>query len=335
MVGYVIRRIALAVPVLIGISLIVFLMLHAAGGDPAAIRLGQHADAASIAKMRHSMGLDRPLTVQYLDFLSHAVRGDLGRSYRSNAPVSSDIIARFPATIELAIASIIIGAGIGLIAGTIAAVKRRSWFDYASTFGALLGVSIPTFWLGIILIIVFSIRLHWLPISGRVNPRLGVGPNDHFVIFNAFVHGNWVIFKDALRHIILPALTLAGWPAAIIARMTRASLMEAMDQDYVRTARAKGLTERVVVGRHAFRNALIPVVTVIGLELGGLLGGAVVTETVFSWPGVGKLAADAITARDYQVTQGVVLLIGAVFVGLNLLVDLTYAALDPRIRYGT
>lgn len=335
MAGYIIRRVALAVPVLIGISLIVFLMLHAAGGDPAAIRLGQHADPESIAKMRHSMGLDRPLVVQYLDFLSHAVRGDLGRSYRSNSPVSSDIIARFPATIELAIASIIIGAGIGLIAGTIAAVKRRSWFDYASTFGALLGVSIPTFWLGIILIIVFSIRLDWLPISGRVNPRLGVGPGDHFVIFNAFVHGNWVVFKDAVRHIILPALTLAGWPAAIIARMTRASLMEAMDQDYVRTARAKGLTERVVVGRHAFRNALIPVVTVIGLELGGLLGGAVVTETVFSWPGVGKLAADAITARDYQVTQGVVLLIGAVFVGLNLLVDLTYAALDPRIRYGS
>ena len=335
MAGYIARRAALAIPVLIGISLIVFLMLHSAGGDPAAVRLGQRADAESIAKMRHAMGLDRPLAVQYLDFLRHAVTGDLGRSYRSNAPVSSEVMARFPATIELAIASIMIGAAIGLAAGTIAAVRRHSLFDYASTFSALIGVSIPTFWMGIILIIVFSIRLHWLPISGRVDSHLGVGPSDHFVIANALIHGDWIVFKDALRHILLPALTLAGWPAAIIARMTRASLIESMDQDYVRTARAKGLQERTVIGRHAFRNALIPILTVVGLELGGLLGGAVVTETVFAWPGVGKLTADAITARDYQVTQGVVLLLGAVFVGLNLLVDLTYAALDPRIRYGS
>jgi peptide/nickel transport system permease protein len=261
--------------------------------------------------------------------------GDLGRSYRSNATVTNEVMARFPATIELAIVSIFIGAAIGLIAGTIAAVKRQSWFDYASTFGALIGVSIPTFWMGIILIIVFSIRLHWLPISGRIDPHLGISPSDHFVIFNALVHGDWTVLKDALKHILLPALTLAGWPAAIIARMTRASLIESMNRDFVRTARAKGLSERVVIGRHAFRNALIPIVTVIGLELGGLLGGAVVTETVFAWPGVGKLAADAITARDYQVTQGVVLLLGAVFVGLNLIVDLIYAALDPRIRYGS
>jgi len=333
--GYIARRIALAVPVLLGISLIVFVMLHSAGGDPAAIKLGQRADTASIAKMRRSMGLDRPLAVQYLDFLRHAVTGDLGRSYRSNAAVSTEVMARFPATIELAIVAILIGAAVGLVAGAIAAVRRHSWFDYASTFGALLGVSIPTFWMGLILIIVFSIRLHWLPISGRVDSHLGVDPDDHFVIANALLHGNWPVLKDALRHIILPAITLAGWPAAIIARMTRASLIEALDQDYVRTARSKGLQERVVIGRHAFRNAFIPILTVVGLELGGLLGGAVVTETVFAWPGVGKLTADAITARDYQVTQGVVLLLGTVFVLLNLLVDLAYAALDPRIRYGS
>ncbi|MEA2530707.1 MAG: peptide/nickel transport system permease protein, partial [Thermomicrobiales bacterium] len=262
-----------------------------------------------------------------------ALVGDFGRSYRSNAPVADEVVSRFPATIELAIVSIVIGAAVGLAAGIAAGTRRHTLFDYTSTFGALLGVSIPTFWLGLALIIVFGIWLRWLPISGRVDPRLGADPSAHFLILSSLVHGDWVIFKDAAKHIILPALTLAGWPAAIIARMTRASLGEALDQDYIRTARAKGLGEGLVVRRHALRNALIPVLTVVGLELGGLLGGAVVTETVFSWPGVGKLTADAIAARDYQVTQGVVLLLGAVFVGLNLLFDLVYAAVDPRIRY--
>ncbi|MGI8475877.1 MAG: ABC transporter permease [Thermomicrobiales bacterium] len=334
MARYVLRRLLLAVPILLGISLIVFAMLHSAGGDPAELKLGARADAASIARVRHEMGIDRPLATQYLDFVSQAVVGDLGRSYRSNAPVADEVIARFPATIELAVASILLGAAVGLAAGTISAIRRNSWFDYASTFGALLGVSIPTFWLGLLLIIVFGVWLRWLPLSGRVDPRLGADPSAHFLIAGALVHRDWPILKDALRHIVLPALTLAGWPASIIARMTRASLLEAMDQDYVRTARAKGLTENVVVRRHAFRNACIPILTVVGLELGGLLGGAVVTETVFSWPGVGKLTADAIAARDYQVTQGVVLLLGAVFVGLNLLVDVAYAWLDPRVRYG-
>jgi peptide/nickel transport system permease protein len=333
--SYILRRILLAIPSLIGISLFVFLMLHSAGGDPAEVKLGARGDPASVAALRHEMGLDRPLAVQYLDFLSGAVRGDLGRSYRSNAPVADEVFSRFPATIELAVVALLIGAVIGLTAGVLAATKRGSILDFASTFGALVGVSIPTFWLGLILIIVFGVWLKWLPISGRVNPRLGADPNAHFLILSSLVDGNWVIFKDAVRHIILPAVTLAGWPAAIIARMTRASLIEAMEQDYIRTARAKGLTERQVVRGHAFRNALIPIVTVVGLELGGLLGGAVVTETVFSWPGVGKLTADAIAARDYQVTQGVVLLLGAVFVAINLIVDLFYAVIDPRIRYSS
>lgn len=334
MARYVLRRLLLAIPILLGISLIVFVMLHSAGGDPAELKLSARADAASIARVRHEMGIDRPLATQYLDFVSHAVVGDLGRSYRSNAPVADEVIARFPATVELAVASILLGAAVGLAAGTVSAIRRNSWFDYASTFGALLGVSIPTFWLGLLLIIVFGVWLRWLPLSGRVDPRLGADPSAHFLIADALIHRDWPIFKDALRHIVLPALTLAGWPASIIARMTRASLLEAMDQDYVRTARAKGLTEKAVVRGHAFRNACIPILTVVGLELGGLLGGAVVTETVFSWPGVGKLTADAIAARDYQVTQGVVLLLGAVFVGLNLLVDVAYAWLDPRVRYG-
>jgi peptide/nickel transport system permease protein len=333
MASYLARRILLAVPILIGISLIVFLMLHSAGGDPAEVKLGARGDKASIAALRHEFGLDRPLAVQYLDFLGGAIHGDLGRSYRSNAPVANEIFPRFPATIELALVALLIGGVVGLSAGVLAATRRDSIFDWAGTFGALAGVSIPTFWLGLILIIIFGVWLHWLPISGRVNPRLGADPNAHFLIVSSLLHGDWTIFRDAVKHIILPALTLAGWPAAIIARMTRASLIEALGQDFIRTARAKGLSERRVVRVHALRNALIPVVTVVGLELGGLLGGAVVTETVFAWPGVGKLTADAISARDYQVTQGVVLLLGAVFVGINLAVDLIYSVIDPRIRY--
>ncbi len=333
MARYVGRRLLLAVPILIGISLIVFLMLHSAGGDPAELKLGMRADPESIAALRHEMGIDRPLVVQYFDFLSRALVGDLGRSYRSNAPVADEVFARFPATVELALAAMFIGTAVGLTAGTIAGIKRNSWFDYSSTFIALLGVSIPTFWLGLAMIIVFGLWLEWLPISGRVNPRLGVDPSINFLVLNSLFHGDWVVFKDAVRHLILPALTLAGWPAAIVARMTRAAIIETMGNDYIRTARAKGLRERGVVFGHAYRNAMIPVLTVVGLEFGGMLGGAVVTETVFAWPGVGKLTVDAISGRDYQVTQGVVLLFGVVFIVINLVVDLLYAVVDPRIRY--
>lgn len=333
MASYLARRLLLAIPILIGISLIVFLMLHTAGGDPAELILGLRADPESVAALRHEMGLDRPLAVQYLDFLGNALTGDFGRSYRSNASVADEVFTRFPATIELALASMLIGVAIGLVAGTIAGIKRNTIFDYSSSFVALLGVSIPTFWLGLALIIVFGLWLEWLPISGRVNPRLGADPSAHFLVVNSLIHGNWVIFNDSFKHLILPALTLAGWPAAIIARMTRAALIETMGQDFIRTARAKGLREQAVVFAHAYRNAMIPVLTVVGLEFGGMLGGAVVTETVFAWPGVGKLTVDAIAARDYQLIQGVVLLLGAVFILINLAVDLLYAVIDPRIRY--
>jgi peptide/nickel transport system permease protein len=334
MAAYLLRRLAIAVPILVGVSLAVFLMLHTAGGDPAELRLGLRADPESVARLRREMGLERPLAIQYLDFLAGAVRGDLGRSYRSNTPVTDELRARFPATIELALAAMLLALAIGLTMGTLAAVRKHSVFDYTSTVGALLGVSIPTFWLGLILIIVFGLWLRWLPISGRVDPRLGADPATPFLAFASLVRGDWPVARDALRHLVLPAITLAGWPAAIVARMTRASLLEAMGQDYARTARAKGLRERAILLRHAFRNALIPVVTVAGLEFGTLLGGAVVTETVFAWPGVGQLTVAAIGARDYQVVLGVVLLLATVFVLLNLLVDLLYALLDPRIRYG-
>jgi ABC-type dipeptide/oligopeptide/nickel transport system permease component len=333
MARYLLRRLALTIPILLGVSLLVFLMLHSAGGDPAQSILGARADPESIAKLRRELGLDRPLLVQYVAFLSGAVRGDFGRSYRSNTPVTTEIAARFPATIELAIAAMAIAVVTGVVFGTLAAVRRHSLLDYVSSTVVLLGVSIPTFWLGLILIIIFGLWMRWLPISGRVDPRLGADPSLPFLTLASVLHGNWAVAKDALRHLILPALTLAAWPAAIVARMTRASLIESLGQDYVRTARGKGLPEQLIVVGHAARNALLPVLTVVGLEFGTLLGGAVVTETIFSWPGLGQLTVTAIGARDYQMVQGVVVLLGAVFVLLNLLVDVLYAVLDPRIRY--
>jgi peptide/nickel transport system permease protein len=333
MARYLLRRLALTIPILLGVSLLVFLMLHSAGGDPAQTILGARADPESIAELRRELGLDRPLLVQYVAFLSGAVRGDFGRSYRSNTPVIAEIAARFPATIELAIAAMVIAVVVGVVFGTLAAVRRHSILDYVSSTVVLLGVSLPTFWLGLILIIIFGLWLRWLPISGRVDPRLGADPSLPFLTLASLLHGNWAVAKDALRHLILPALTLAAWPAAIVARMTRASLIESLGQDYVRTARGKGLPEQLIVVGHAARNALLPVLTVVGLEFGTLLGGAVVTETIFSWPGLGQLTVTAIGARDYQIVQGVVVLLGAVFVLLNLLVDVLYAVLDPRIRY--
>lgn len=333
MVRYLLRRLALTVPILFGVSLLVFFMLHSAGGDPAQLVLGSRADPASLAALRHEMGLDQPLPVQYGRFLAGALRGDLGRSYRSNTPVVEEIAARFPATVELAVAAMAIAVVAGIVFGALAAIRRHSALDYLSTTIVLCGVSIPTFWLGIILIIVFGLWLRWLPISGRVNPRLGADPSTPFLTLSALLQGNWAIAKDAIFHLILPAMTLAAWPAAIVARMTRASLIESLSQDYVRTARGKGLQERSIVAVHAARNAVLPVLTVVGLEFGTLLGGAVVTETVFAWPGLGQLTVNAIGARDYQLVQGVVLLLAAVFVLLNLLVDVLYAVLDPRIRY--
>ena len=333
MARYLLRRLALTIPILLGVSLLVFLMLHSAGGDPAQSILGARADPESIAKLRRELGLDRPLLVQYVAFLSGAVRGDFGRSYRSNTPVTTEIAARFPATIELAIAAMAIAVVTGVVFGTLAAVRRHSLLDYVSSTVVLLGVSIPTFWLGLILIIIFGLWMRWLPISGRVDPRLGADPSLPFLTLASVLHGNWAVAKDALRHLILPALTLAAWPAAIVARMTRASLIESLGQDYVRTARGKGLPEQLIVVGHAARNALLPVLTGVGLEFGTLLGGAVVTETIFSWPGLGQLTVTAIWARDYQMVQGVVVLLGAVFVLLNRLVDVLYAVRDPRIRY--
>ncbi|MDR7432888.1 MAG: ABC transporter permease [Armatimonadota bacterium] len=285
--------------------MVVFVAIRLIPGDPAQIMAGQAATEEVVRQIRQSLGLDQPLPVQYLYFLRNVVRGDLGRSLFNGAPVVEELGQRFPRTVRLALASIVVASLIGVPAGILAATRHLSWLDTLVMLVALVGVSMPVFWLGLNLILVFSVRLQWLP---------------------AFGYETW-------RHLLLPSVTLGAASAAIVARMTRSSMLEVLGQDYIRTARAKGLAERVVVNRHALRNALIPVVTVLGLQLGTLLSGAVLTETVFAWPGIGRLLVDAVLARDYPIIQGATLLIAATFVALNLAVDLLYGLLDPRIRY--
>lgn len=302
---YLLKRVVLALPVLLGVSIVVFTMIRLIPGDPAQLMAGQAATQEIIAEIRRDLGLDRPIVVQYAFFLRNAVRGDLGRSLFNRAPVTEELALRFPRTARLGLASILVAVAIGVPAGIISATRHLSWIDSVVMVVALAGVSMPVFWLGLNLILIFAVRLQWLPAIG---------------------HEGW-------RHLILPAVTLGAASAAIIARMTRSAMLEVLRQDYVRTARAKGVAEPSVIGRHALRNALIPVVTVVGLQLGTLLGGAVLTESVFAWPGVGRLLVDAVLARDYPIIQGTVLLIAATFVLLNVLVDVLYAVLDPRIRY--
>ncbi|MCL6500199.1 MAG: ABC transporter permease [Firmicutes bacterium] len=302
---YVLKRVLLALPVLLGVSVVVFVAIRLIPGDPAQIMAGQAATEEVVRQIRQSLGLDQPLPVQYLYFLRNVVRGDLGRSLFNGAPVVEELGQRFPRTVRLALASMVVASLIGIPAGILAATRHLSWLDTLVMLVALVGVSMPVFWLGLNLILVFSVRLQWLP---------------------AFGYETW-------RHLLLPSVTLGAASAAIVARMTRSSMLEVLGQDYIRTARAKGLAERVVVNRHALRNALIPVVTVLGLHLGTLLSGAVLTETVFAWPGIGRLLVDAVLARDYPIIQGATLLIAATFVALNLAVDLLYGLLDPRIRY--
>lgn len=333
MLHYIIKRLLMLVPVLFGVSLFVFLVLHLFTADPAAMMLGQHATTDQIEALRNQLGLNDPLYVQFWRFLTDILNGDFGRSLMTRAPVVDEILTRFPATIELALCAIIIASLVGITVGVISAVKQYSIFDYLSMIGALLGVSMPIFWLGLMLIILFSVMLGWLPVSGRAD--IGMEPDviTNFYIIDSLITGNWDALVSSLRHLVLPAVALASYSTAIIARMTRSTMLEVVRQDYIRTARAKGLAERVVVFRHALRNALIPVVTVIGLQMGSLLGGAVLTETVFSWPGIGSLLVNAILAGDYPLVQGSVIFIATVYVLVNLAVDVLYAFLDPRIHY--
>jgi len=333
MLKYIVKRLVMLVPVMLGVSLVVFVVMHLFAPDPAALILGQHATTAQIEALRQELGLTDPIYVQFGRFLWRLVQGDLGRSLMTRRPVVQELIERFPATIELAFFSLALATVLGIAVGVLSAVKRYTILDYLSMAGALLGVSMPIFWLGLIFIIVFAVNLHWLPVASRVDIGLEPATLTGFYLLDSLFTGNWAALRSCLSHLILPGLALAAYSMAIIARMTRSTMLDVIKQDYIRTARAKGLGERTVINHHALKNALIPVVTVIGLQLGFLLGGAVLTETVFSWPGVGGLTVNAIMASDYPVVQGSVLLVAAVFVLVNLAVDLLYAYLDPRIHY--
>jgi peptide/nickel transport system permease protein len=335
MFKYVVKRVLMVIPVLIGVSIIVFSLMRVFSPDPAPIVLGQHATEQTITAWRHAKGLDKPVITQYFDFVGGALKGDLGTSYYSKASVAAEIGARFPATIELALAAIIFASVVGILLGVIAAVKKNSVFDAAGTLLALVGVSIPIFWLGILFIMFFSGFLHLLPSGGRIIPLLEPVHMTGFYMIDAAVQGNWAAFRDAGIHIILPALTLGMYSMAIITRMTRSTMLDTLGQDYIRTARAKGISEAKVVGKHALRNSMIPVTTVIGLQFGALLGGALLTESVFSWPGIGKFTVDCILKSDFPIVQGIVLLVAVIFVSVNLVADLFYAYLDPRIKYAS
>jgi len=305
MLQYVIKRLLSTIPVLLGISLLLFFMLRMLPGDPAQVLAGQMATQEDIQLIRHQLGLDRPIHVQYAFFLGRLARFDLGRSARTQNPVTEEIWARLPNTMLLAVVAITLACLFGIPAGIISAVRPYTWLDYVVTSTAIFGISMPVFWLGLMLVVVFAVWLQWLPAGGT---------------------GTW-------RHVILPSFTLAAFVVAFIARMTRSSMIEVLSQDYTTTARSKGLKEQVVVIKHALKNALIPIITVIGLQFGMLLGGAVLTETVFAWPGVGRLIVDSILARDYPVIQGAILVFGLLYILVNLVVDLLYAYVDPRIRY--
>ncbi len=333
MLKYILKRLIMLFPVLLGVSLFVFLVLHLFTTDPAALMLGQHATTEQVEALREELGLNDPIYVQFGRFLWDTVHGDFGRSLMTRTPVTDELLKRFPATVELALAAILLAALVGVTVGVISAVRQYSFFDYFSMVGALLGVSMPIFWLGLMLIIVFAVNLHWLPVAGRIDIGLEPQHITGFYILDSILTRDWAALQSALAHLVLPAVALASYSTAIIARMTRSTMLEVIRQDYIRTARAKGLSETLVIYKHALRNALIPIVTVIGLQLGILLGGAVLTETVFSWPGIGFFLVSGILAADYPVVQGAVILWATVFVLTNLVVDILYAFLDPRIRY--
>lgn len=335
MFKYVTKRILMVIPVMIGVSIIVFSLMRVFSPDPAPIVLGQHATQASITVWRHAEGLDAPVVTQYVTYITKALHGDLGTSYYTKSQITAEIGARFPATIELAIAAILFATTIGVLLGVMAAVKKNSIFDAAGSLFALVGVSIPIFWLGILFIMFFAGFLHLLPSGGRINVMLQPTHMTGFYMIDSAIQGNWDGFKDAFWHLLLPALTLGMYSMAIITRMTRSSMLETLGQDYIRTARAKGISETKVIGKHALRNSLIPVTTVIGLQFGALLGGALLTESVFSWPGIGKYTVDSILKSDFPVVQGIVLLVAVIFVTINLIADLGYAFLDPRIKYSS
>ncbi|TCJ16406.1 ABC transporter permease [Rubrobacter taiwanensis] len=331
MVEYIGRRVLQLIPVLIGVSVLVFFMVRLIPGDPAQILLGQTASQERVQELRAQMGLDRPLPVQYLLFVRGAVTGDLGDSIVTGRPVTEELLARFPATLELTLAAMLLAVAVGIPVGVIAAVRQYSVLDKVTSVLALTGISMPIFWLAMILIVIFTVQLQLLPFPGRTS--VPISSITGLALVDSLLTLNFEGFRSALLHLIMPAVALGTIPMAIITRMTRSSMLEVMNEDYIRTAHAKGLMPRRVIFKHALRNAMLPTVTVIGLQFGLLMGGAVITETIFAWSGIGQIAYESINRRDYAMIQAVVLYGATFFVLINLLVDVLYAILDPRVRY--
>jgi peptide/nickel transport system permease protein len=318
---------------LFGVSIVVFFMVRAIPGDPAQIMLGQQATQEQVQQVRENMGLDKPIFVQYGLYLKDAVRGDLGDSIVTGRPVTTELLMRLPATFELVAFAMLIAILVGVPVGVISAVRQYSLLDKTTSVLALTGISMPIFWLAMVLVVIFGVNLELLPFPGRLDPTTGITAITGLVLVDSLLTLNFAGFWDGLLHLIMPALALATIPMAVIMRMTRSSMLEVMNEDYVRTARAKGVAPWRVVFKHALRNAMLPTITVIGLQVGLLMVGAIITETIFSWPGIGLYTYTSIFSRDYASIQGVVLYAALLFVLINLIVDILYAILDPRVRY--
>ncbi|MEG3834585.1 ABC transporter permease [Microcoleus sp. MON2_D6] len=335
MINYIVKRLLGLLPVLFGITLLVFIFLHLIPGDPATVLLGERGTPEQVEILRARLGLNQPLPLQYFAFLWSLLCLDLGNSIISGIPIIDEITSRWPATFELSVVAMLVALVIGIPAGILAAVRKNSWLDNLAMSGSLIGVSLPVYWLGLMLIYLFAVYLKWLPPSGRISVDLGFGFKSitGVYVLDALLRWDLVALRDAIAHLILPALTLGTIPLAIIARITRSAMLEVLSQDYIRTARAKGLPEYWVILKHALKNAFLPIVTTIGLQFGTLLGGAILTETIFSWPGIGSWIYSGILTRDYPIVQGGVIFVSVTFVLINLAVDISYAFLDPRIQY--
>ncbi len=333
MIRFILTKLLFLVPTFLGITIIAFGFVRILPGDPVLLMAGERGVSPERhAELSAQLGFDRPLIIQYFEFLGRLMQGDLGNSLVTKKPVLTEFLALFPATVELALFAIVLATLIGVPVGVLAAIKRGSWFDQVSMTAALVGFSMPIFWWGLLLIIFFSGILGWTPVSGRISLMYYFPDSTGFMLIDSLLSGQPGAFKSAVSHLILPSVVLATIPLAVIARQTRSAMLEVMGEDYVRTARAKGMPSRRVIGVHALRNAMIPVVTTIGLQIGVLMAGAILTETIFSWPGIGKWMIDSISRRDYPVVQSGLLLIAGMVMVVNLLVDLTYGLINPRIR---
>jgi dipeptide transport system permease protein len=336
MFGFFLRRIGMVIPTFVGITLLVFSLIHMIPGNAVEALSGERGmEPERYARLLHEYGLDRPLYVQYFDYLGKVLHGDLGISISTHEPVLREFLSLFPATLELSIFAMLLALMIGLPAGILAALKRNTVLDYSVMGVSLTGYSMPIFWWALLLILLFSVTLGWTPVSGRIDILFDLPPVTGLMLVDSLLSGEPGAFKSALSHLILPTIALGTIPLAVIARMTRSAMLEVLREDYVRTARAKGLSRMRVIGVHALRNALIPVVTIIGLQIGTLLAGAVLTESIFSWPGIGKWLVEAIHRRDYPVVQGGILLSAIIIIFVNLVVDMLYAVINPRIRHSS